>query len=46
MRQGVNECTVQHPRKLESVIQKMEAVKVKITFTVEKATKAQRGVDV
>jgi hypothetical protein len=36
----------QHPRKLESVIQKMEAVKVKVTFTVEKDTKAQRGVDV
>jgi len=36
----------QRTRNLESVIQKLEAVKVKGTFTVEKATKAQRGVDV
>jgi hypothetical protein len=36
----------QQPRKLESVIQKMEAVMVKVIFTVEKATKAQGGVGV
>jgi hypothetical protein len=36
----------QHPRKLESAIQKLEAVRVKVTFTVEKATKDQKGVDV